>query len=65
MGSGRVKGPGYFLRRSDRHTTRDELGDVQALKIEGRLNGEVMHHQTRQDIFKIGYLISYLSQGIP
>lgn len=46
-------------------TTRDEIEDVQALKIEGILNGEVMQSSnTGKMIFKIAYLISYLSQGI-
>jgi 2-keto-4-pentenoate hydratase/2-oxohepta-3-ene-1,7-dioic acid hydratase in catechol pathway len=35
------------------------------LKIEGRLNGQVMQSSnTGKMIFKIPYLISYLSQGI-
>jgi 2-keto-4-pentenoate hydratase/2-oxohepta-3-ene-1,7-dioic acid hydratase in catechol pathway len=38
-------------------TTRDEVDDVQALKIEGILN-------TSKMIFKVSYLIHYLSQGI-
>src|SRR5712692_7501759 len=46
-------------------TTRDEIADVQALKIEGVLNGEVMQSSnTGKMIFKVAYLISYLSQGI-
>lgn len=46
-------------------TTRDEIPDVHDLKIEGRLNGEVMQSSnTGKMIFKIPYLISYLSQGI-
>ena len=46
-------------------TTRDEIEDVQALKIEGILNGEVMQSSnTSRMIFKVAYLISYLSQGI-
>jgi len=46
-------------------TTRDEIADVQALKIEGILNGEVMQSSnTGKMIFKVAYLISYLSQGI-
>lgn len=46
-------------------TTRDEIADVHALKIEGRLNGQVMQSsETGQMIFKVPYLISYLSQGI-
>jgi 2-keto-4-pentenoate hydratase/2-oxohepta-3-ene-1,7-dioic acid hydratase in catechol pathway len=46
-------------------TTRDEIEDVQALRIEGVLNGEVMQSSnTGKMIFKVAYLISYLSQGI-
>jgi 2-keto-4-pentenoate hydratase/2-oxohepta-3-ene-1,7-dioic acid hydratase in catechol pathway len=46
-------------------TTRDEIADVHNLKIEGRLNGQVMQSSnTGKMIFKIPYLISYLSQGI-
>ena len=46
-------------------TTRDEIDDVQALKIEGVLNGEVMQSSnTSKMIFKVAYLVSYLSQGI-
>jgi acylpyruvate hydrolase len=46
-------------------TTRDEISDVHALKIEGRLNNEVMQSSnTGKMIFKVPYLISYISQGI-
>ena len=46
-------------------TTRDEIADVQTLKIEGVLNGEVMQSSnTSKMIFKVAYLVSYLSQGI-
>ena len=46
-------------------TTRDEISDVQALNIEGRLNGNVMQSSnTSKMIFKVAYLISYISQGI-
>lgn len=46
-------------------TTRDEITDVQALKIEGRLNGQVMQSSnTSKMIFKVAYLVSYISQGI-
>jgi 2-keto-4-pentenoate hydratase/2-oxohepta-3-ene-1,7-dioic acid hydratase in catechol pathway len=46
-------------------TTRDEVPDVQALNIEGRLNGEVMQtSNTSKMIFKVAYLVSYISQGI-
>ena len=46
-------------------TTRDEIPDVQALNIEGRLNGRVMQSSnTSKMIFKVAYLVSYISQGI-
>jgi 2,4-didehydro-3-deoxy-L-rhamnonate hydrolase len=46
-------------------TTRDEIADVQALKIEGVLNGQVMQSSnTARMIFKVAHLVSYLSQGI-
>jgi 2-keto-4-pentenoate hydratase/2-oxohepta-3-ene-1,7-dioic acid hydratase in catechol pathway len=46
-------------------TTRDEVPDVQALGIEGRLNGEVMQSSnTSKMIFQVPYLISYISQAI-
>jgi 2-keto-4-pentenoate hydratase/2-oxohepta-3-ene-1,7-dioic acid hydratase in catechol pathway len=46
-------------------TTRDEIGDAHALRIEGRLNGQVMQSSnTGKMIFKVPHLISYISQGI-
>ena len=46
-------------------TTRDEIENVQNLKIEGLLNGQVMQSSnTAKMIFKVAYLISYISQGI-
>jgi 2-keto-4-pentenoate hydratase/2-oxohepta-3-ene-1,7-dioic acid hydratase in catechol pathway len=46
-------------------TTRDEIDDVQSLKIEGLLNDEVMQSSnTSKMIFKVAHLVSYLSQGI-
>ena len=46
-------------------TTRDEIDDVQTLKIEGILNGQVMQSSnTSKMIFQVAYLVSYLSQGI-
>jgi 2-keto-4-pentenoate hydratase/2-oxohepta-3-ene-1,7-dioic acid hydratase in catechol pathway len=46
-------------------TTREEVADVQSLKIEGILNGKVMQSSnTAKMIFKVAYLVSYLSQGI-
>lgn len=46
-------------------TTRDEIDDVQSLKIEGVLNGQVMQSSnTSKMIFPVAHLVSYLSQGI-
>ena len=46
-------------------TTRDEVADVQSLRIEGRLNGEVMQSSnTSKMIFGVAHLVSYISQGI-
>lgn len=46
-------------------TTRDEIADVHALKIEGKLNGTVMQSSnTSKMMFKVPFLIAYLSQGI-
>jgi 2-keto-4-pentenoate hydratase/2-oxohepta-3-ene-1,7-dioic acid hydratase in catechol pathway len=46
-------------------TTRDDIPDVQALNIEGRLNGQVMQSSnTSKMIFKVAYLVSYISQAI-
>jgi 2-keto-4-pentenoate hydratase/2-oxohepta-3-ene-1,7-dioic acid hydratase in catechol pathway len=46
-------------------TTRDEIPNVQSLKIEGRLNGKVMQSSnTSKMIFGVAYLVSYISQAI-
>jgi 2-keto-4-pentenoate hydratase/2-oxohepta-3-ene-1,7-dioic acid hydratase in catechol pathway len=46
-------------------TTRDEITDPQALKIEGILNGQVMQSSnTKMMIFGVAYLIHYITQGI-
>jgi 2-keto-4-pentenoate hydratase/2-oxohepta-3-ene-1,7-dioic acid hydratase in catechol pathway len=46
-------------------TTKDEIPDPQALKIEGILNGEVMQSSnTKMMIFGVAYLIHYISQAI-
>src|SRR5262249_42175845 len=46
-------------------TTRDEIENVQNLKIEGVLNGRVMQSSnTSKMIFGVAYLVSYLSQAI-
>ncbi len=61
----RGKGLDSFAPLGPLITTRDEIEDVQALNIEGRLNGEVMQSSnTAKMIFKIAYLVSYISQGI-
>ena len=61
----RGKGLDTFAPLGPFITTRDEIADVQALKIEGRLNGEVMQSSnTAKMIFKVAFLVSYLSQGI-
>lgn len=61
----RGKGLDTFAPLGPFITTRDEIDDVQALKIEGVLNGTVMQSSnTAKMIFKIAYLVSYLSQGI-
>ncbi|MFS8085698.1 MAG: fumarylacetoacetate hydrolase family protein [Acidobacteriota bacterium] len=61
----RGKGLDSFAPLGPFITTRDEIPDVQALKIEGRLNGEVMQSSnTGKMIFTVAYLVSYISQGI-
>jgi 2-keto-4-pentenoate hydratase/2-oxohepta-3-ene-1,7-dioic acid hydratase in catechol pathway len=46
-------------------TTRDEVPDVQNLKVEGLYNGDVTQaSNTNKLIFSIAYLVSYISQGI-
>jgi len=61
----RGKGLDTFAPLGPFITTRDEIRDVQALKIEGRLNAEVMQSSTTgKMIFQVAYLVSYLSQGL-
>ena len=61
----RGKGLDGFAPLGPYVTTRDEVADVQALRIEGRLNGEVMQSSnTSKMIFGVAYLVSYISQGI-
>jgi acylpyruvate hydrolase len=61
----RGKGLDTFAPLGPFITTRDEIANVQALKIEGRLNGEVMQtSNTSKMIFQVAYLVSYLSQGM-
>jgi 2-keto-4-pentenoate hydratase/2-oxohepta-3-ene-1,7-dioic acid hydratase in catechol pathway len=61
----RGKGLDTFAPLGPFITTRDEIDDVQNLKVEGLLNGEVVQSSnTSKLIFSIAYLISYISQGI-
>jgi 2-keto-4-pentenoate hydratase/2-oxohepta-3-ene-1,7-dioic acid hydratase in catechol pathway len=61
----RGKGLDGFAPLGPYVTTRDEVADVQALRIEGRLNGEVMQSSnTSKMIFGVAHLVSYISQGI-
>jgi len=61
----RGKGLDTFAPLGPFITTRDEIEDVQNLKIEGLYNGEVTQtSNTSKMIFSIAYLISYISQGI-
>ncbi|HYV24171.1 MAG TPA: fumarylacetoacetate hydrolase family protein [Pyrinomonadaceae bacterium] len=61
----RGKGLDTFAPLGPFITTRDEIEDVQSLKIEGLLNGDVMQtSNTAKMIFSVAYLVSYLSQGI-
>ncbi len=46
-------------------TTKDEIADPQALKIEGKLNGETMQSSnTDKMIFNVAYLVYYITQAI-
>jgi 2-keto-4-pentenoate hydratase/2-oxohepta-3-ene-1,7-dioic acid hydratase in catechol pathway len=61
----RGKGLDTFAPLGPFITTRDEIADVQALKIEGILNGEVMQSSnTSKMIFQVAYLVHYVSQAI-
>lgn len=61
----RGKGLDTFAPLGPFITTRDEIRDVQNLKIEGLFNGEVTQaSNTSKMIFSIAHLISYISQGI-
>jgi 2-keto-4-pentenoate hydratase/2-oxohepta-3-ene-1,7-dioic acid hydratase in catechol pathway len=61
----RGKGLDTFAPLGPFITSRDEIADVQALNIEGRLNGALMQSSnTGKMIFQVAYLVSYLSQGI-
>lgn len=61
----RGKGLDTFAPLGPFITTRDEIQDIQNLKIEGLYNGVVTQaSNTSKMIFSIAYLISYISQGI-
>ena len=61
----RGKGLDTFAPLGPFITTREEIEDIQNLKIEGLYNGEVTQSSnTSKMIFSVAYLISYISQGI-
>lgn len=61
----RGKGLDTFAPLGPFITTRDEVADIQNLKVEGLYNGEVTQSSnTSKMIFSIAHLISYISQGI-
>jgi len=61
----RGKGLDTFAPLGPFITTKDEIADPQVLKIEGILNGEVMQSSnTSKMIFKVPYLINYITQAI-
>lgn len=61
----RGKGLDGFCPIGPSITTKDEIADPQALKIEGILNGEVMQSSnTNKMIFNVAYLIYYITQAI-
>jgi 2,4-didehydro-3-deoxy-L-rhamnonate hydrolase len=61
----RGKGLDTFAPLGPFITTRDEISDVQNLKVEGLYNSAVTQSSnTSKMIFSIAYLISYISQGI-
>jgi len=61
----RGKGLDTFAPLGPFITTRDEIADVQNLKVEGLYNGQVTQSSnTSKMIFTIAYLVSYISQGI-
>ena len=61
----RGKGLDTFAPLGPFITTRDEIADVQNLKIEGLLNGEVAQSSnTSKMIFNLAHLVSYISQDI-
>ncbi|MBX3280063.1 MAG: fumarylacetoacetate hydrolase family protein [Acidobacteria bacterium] len=61
----RGKGLDTFAPLGPFITTRDDIADVHTLKIEGILNGEVMQSSnTAKMIFRVPYLIHYITQAI-
>jgi 2-keto-4-pentenoate hydratase/2-oxohepta-3-ene-1,7-dioic acid hydratase in catechol pathway len=61
----RGKGLDTFAPLGPCITTRDDIADVHSLKIEGILNGEVMQSSnTAKMIFRVPYLIHYITQAI-
>ena len=61
----RGKGLDTFAPLGPFITTRDQIEDIQNLKVEGLYNGEVTQSSnTSKMIFSIAYLISYITQGI-
>ncbi len=43
--------------------SRDELGDIQNLKIQARINGRLLQDgNTAEMVFGVSYIVSYLSQ---
>jgi 2-keto-4-pentenoate hydratase/2-oxohepta-3-ene-1,7-dioic acid hydratase in catechol pathway len=61
----RGKGLDTFAPLGPFITTKDEIADVQKLKIEGLLNGQVMQSSnTSKMIFPVAYLIHYITQAI-
>jgi len=61
----RGKGLDTFAPLGPFITTRDEIPDVQNLKVEGLYNSKVTQSSnTNKMIFSIAYLVSYISQGI-
>lgn len=61
----RGKGLDTFAPLGPFITTRDEIADIQSLKVEGLYNGEVTQSSnTSKMIFSIAHLISFISQGI-
>jgi 2-keto-4-pentenoate hydratase/2-oxohepta-3-ene-1,7-dioic acid hydratase in catechol pathway len=61
----RGKGLDTFAPLGPFITTRDEIADVQNLKVEGLYNDQVTQSSnTSKMIFTIAYLVSYISQGI-